>query len=463
MLRERSFKVVTVVFTIFSQGEVAFVVTLPHVHLHPPVTIVIDGTTGGTISYLYDGSGVKLRKTVSPSTGPTVITDYLGGYQYVGEVLEFFPTSEGYVKHTFVDDESHYTYVFQYKDHLGNNRVSYCVDPNDNVLKILEEDHYYPFGLKHNGYSSNHRMIVGSWGEGVVIVPVVNPGDVTYQYMYSGKELQGEFGINNYDFGARNYDPAIGRWMNIDPLAETSRRWSPYAYAYNNPIRFIDPDGMENMDVLGKEDVEASIDLGYTSVRASRVSASVSSFGLRPAYLTKRGQEKVKSNEANFQKNIRERFLKDSDGKSILDPTAKPDFSEKGIQDINNAVEGLNQTYEDGGRPNVHFIFDDSKKAEVGETITYREINVNKAKVENNLQFAALLFHEYRHSWQFKPNLYPGGNSKFDQWIQDHGTASVKNYMERDAYWYQIQMGGGEAYDAYNRYEHYRRLTPNYK
>jgi RHS repeat-associated protein len=64
-----------------------------------------------------------------------------------------------------------------------------------------------------------------------------------YQYKYNGKEWQDELGLEWYDYGARNYDPAIGRWMNVDPLAEMYPDISPYVYSGNTPTVFVDYDG----------------------------------------------------------------------------------------------------------------------------------------------------------------------------------------------------------------------------
>lgn len=177
----------------------------------------------GKITYLYTATGEKVQKKVTQGS-TTTVTDYVDGFQYVAGALSFFPTAEGYF------NAETQNYVYQHLDHLGNVRVSYS-DANKNnkidVGEIVVENNYYPFGLAHKGYNEKNNTIARN-----------------YKYQYNAKELQEELGFNVYDYGARNYDAAIGRWMNVDPLAEKMPSWNPYTYTFNNPIMFTDPTGM---------------------------------------------------------------------------------------------------------------------------------------------------------------------------------------------------------------------------
>ena len=232
-----------------------------------------------------NAAGQKLKKTVVYSDSIKIV-DYLDGFQYAGGELNFFPHPEGYVSvkrggRTAPDGSQGYVfnYVFNYTDHLDERnqsialievcerssvRVSYSKDPRTNQLKILEENHYYPFGLKHSVYAAGRLKDFevdssNPEGEHVFLTPVTK---TEYQYKYNSFEYQDELGLNWYDYMARNYDPALGRWMNVDPLAEVSRRWSAYTYGFNNPIIYVDPDGMEviNGDQVKMEEAQAEFD-----------------------------------------------------------------------------------------------------------------------------------------------------------------------------------------------------------
>jgi len=219
-------------------------------HLNLPVEITWSSTK--KIEYIYNAAGQKVQKKVTD--GNTIKeVDYLDGFQYAGGILQFFPHPEGYVRATPVGSMTPgappasyaYNYVYNYTDHLGNVRLSYSLDPQTQQLKILDESHYYPFGLKHSVYTPNtlkdFTMDDTPGGPGTPVL--INVLTTEYMYKYNGKEFQDELGLGVYDYGARMYMPDLGRWNGIDNKAEKFSPVSPYVYAANNPIIFIDIDG----------------------------------------------------------------------------------------------------------------------------------------------------------------------------------------------------------------------------
>ena len=168
---------------------------------------------GSTIAYTYGADGTKL-KTVHKTGSTTTTTDYCGNVVYENGVQKLLLTDEGYV--TLSDSKYHY-YL---KDHQGNNRV--VINQSGTVE---ETNHYYPFG-------------------GVF----ANTGN-TQPYKYNGKELDAKKGLNWYDYGARHYDAALGRFTTVDPSAENYYSTSPFTYCLNNPLNYIDPLGTDTVDV----------------------------------------------------------------------------------------------------------------------------------------------------------------------------------------------------------------------
>ncbi|HEY1039501.1 MAG TPA: DUF6443 domain-containing protein [Bacteroidia bacterium] len=194
-------------------------------HLNLPTVVNFSG--GNKLEYFYDAKGNRLRKKITQ--GATVNNvQYAGAFEYYDNVLSYFHTAEGRCVPSGVSSPE-FKYEYQYTDNTGNVVLAFSdLDNNGSIntsTEVIQQNHYYAFGMRMQGTG-------------------VSQVGAEFKYKFSGKEFQDEFNLNEYDFGARNYDPAIARWTSIDPLADLAPNWTPFRYGFNNPITITDPTGM---------------------------------------------------------------------------------------------------------------------------------------------------------------------------------------------------------------------------
>ncbi|MCQ2115101.1 MAG: RHS repeat-associated core domain-containing protein [Bacteroidales bacterium] len=222
---------------------------------HPSV-ILADSVRVG---YGYLASGIKTRASVS-SPRDSIVTEYRGNHVWRNGRLSYILFDGGYM-----DCEASGTpYVFYLRDHLGNNRVAAL-----STGEVLQVNNYYPFGLNFatNEQSSTRqpgRPVLmsddpfdGTIG-GAIDIPL-DPGEdiilviprEDQPWRFGGKELLSASSLDLYDFEARLYDPALGRFLQPDPMAEKYYDVSPYGYCHNVPIMNVDPTGTVDWNTVG--------------------------------------------------------------------------------------------------------------------------------------------------------------------------------------------------------------------
>ena len=191
------------------------IVDIQYNSLNLPSRIVFKN--GDNISHVYSADGSKLR-TVRVADGDTLTTDYCGNVIYENGVPVRLMTDVGYIA---LSDTSYHYFI---KDHQGNVRV--VADEHGNAEEVND---YYAFG---GLMSTSSRQSV-------------------QPYKYNGKELDRKGGLGWYDYGARMYDAALGRFMKTDRFSEKYVSLSPYQYGANNPVNNIDVNG-DNVYVSGE-------------------------------------------------------------------------------------------------------------------------------------------------------------------------------------------------------------------
>ncbi len=269
------------------------------------------------INYFYTFNGEKLRKTVEDN-GTITKVDYCGPFVYETtsgiRSLKYIATPFGRA----VKNGSAWVYEYNLTDHLGNVRVVIKKGANS-LAEIVQQKGYYSFGMEISQFSA---------------------GTGTSKNWYNGKEIQDDFGLYWYDYGARFYDPALGRWSVIDNKAEKYYGTSPYTYALNNPILFLDPDGNDvkistttNRET-GRKNVTFTVIMSVRNSSrvsdevvneralgvASQIEKSFSGFNSK-TNTTYRTVVELDKNETNFVLD----FVNDVEGRSSIFTTGKVD------------------------------------------------------------------------------------------------------------------------------------------
>ena len=214
---------------------------------------------GGTETFTYLPDGTKRGRTVLGKDWSLSRTEYRGNLVYAGDSLKCILFDGGLIAMDGASPE----YLFFLRDHLGSTRV--VARSNGKAVQV---NHYYPYGMAYaSGRMSGNAEAHPVTGEGGNVIDgdleigggtggmeLARPG-ASQPYRFLGNELYTSNSLGLYDFSARMYDPALGRFLSVDPMAEGYRHLSPYAYCAGNPVVYVDKDGQ----VIGRVVVGAVV------------------------------------------------------------------------------------------------------------------------------------------------------------------------------------------------------------